>query len=60
MKEAWDYCVQRSRSVEIVYRDEDHNSILTKVHFDLATKVNEACFNSFTLYTSFMFITTAV
>ena len=37
---AWDYCAERSRSIEIVYRDADlEEEVLTRVHFNLNMEV---------------------
>ncbi len=38
----WDFCVENSRSIEVVYRDEDsEEEVLTRVHFNVNIKVRE-------------------
>ena len=39
---AWDFCVEKSRSIEIVYRDEEDldEEVLTRVHFNVNIEVN--------------------
>ena len=38
---AWDYCAERSRSIEIVYRDADlEEEVLTRVHFNVNIEVH--------------------
>ena len=33
IKEAWNYCHKWSKSVEVVYENEDDQKVLAKVHF---------------------------
>lgn len=38
--EVWKFCAERSRSIEIVYRDEEKKEeVLTRVHFAVNVKV---------------------
>ena len=47
LREIWNSCAVRSRSVEVLYRSQDSNEeLLTKVHFNLATKVSFSDFFS--------------
>ena len=39
---AWNYCAEKSYSVEIVYRNQENDEgILTKAYFDMDYKVTE-------------------
>lgn len=33
LKEAWDYCKKSSKSIEVLYRNDDDEKVLAKVHF---------------------------
>jgi len=39
-KEAWDYCHRNSKSVELLYKNEDNQTTLAKVHFRFDPKVS--------------------
>ncbi len=45
---AWDFCKEKSRSIEVVYRDEDlEEEVLTRVHFNVNIEVylvHETCY----------------
>ena len=37
---AWDFCAVKSRSIEVLYKDEDcEEEVLTRVHFNLSIVV---------------------
>ena len=37
---AWDFCAEKSRSIEVVYRDDDlEEEVLTRVHFNVNVEV---------------------
>ena len=37
---AWEFCAEKSRSIEVVYKDEDcEEEVLTRVHFNLTIEV---------------------
>ena len=38
---AWDFCAEKARSVEIVYKDDDlDEEVLTRVHFNVNVNVS--------------------
>ena len=41
--EAWKYCKDHSRSVELYYRNMDGDKILTRVHFQFDPEVSTVC-----------------
>ena len=39
LKEAWEHCSRNSKSVEVLYENEDNQKTLAKVHFRFDPKV---------------------
>ena len=38
----WDFCAEKSRSIEVVYRDDDlEEEVLTRVHFNVNVEVTQ-------------------
>jgi len=40
---AWEFCKNRSRSVEVFYRNMDGDKILTRLHFQFHPEVSNVC-----------------
>ena len=45
--QAWDFCKERSRSVEVCYKNMDEVKILTRVHFQFDPVVSTVCVSLF-------------
>ena len=45
--QAWDFCKERSRSVEVYYNNMDEVKILTRVHFQVDPVVSTVCVSLF-------------
>ena len=50
--EAWNFCKERSKSIEVFYKNQDGVRILTRVHFKFQKKVLHANYFLSSNYTS--------